>query len=532
VAEAPDHRLEKHHQDPESATWTRPAVGRARLLLALGVVLAALLVWTVGHLGSSRSLATLDALDYAQMGRQLARGEGPTSLQTFPYELGWLRAQGHATTPPWPNLRRFPLPPVASAVAMRVVGESDLAALLPGAVGFLACALALCLVGNRLAGPWAGALGALAFVLEPTQLRYAVSGMTETPAAALLALSALLLCAALEGARPRRAAGALGLVLGLAYLTRFNAAVAVPCACLLLFWLRRPRLASPLLVSAAVAAVLAPWFAWNLARWGQLQASLTSARNLLWGVVEGDLFDSFRQVDVWAELRASGGRGGGPGSDWVIDHWSHVLSFEWAWIGPVFLLAILAPGRGRLRAMWLYTLGGLALSAIAMSGGRVVPRYFHLFTPLCLCVAAAGAVLGVAAVPRPGRRVAVPVALALLVLAALPLARRAGERPPRGPANAEAYEAVAERVPRGGVVASDRSAAVAWFADRPSVRFRGALDVLEELDRDHARVAAVLLHGRAALEFAEALPSSPLAGTFAEPELVAPGAGLWVRVPE
>ena len=50
-----------------------------------------------------------DSYYYADLGRQLARAEGFSTLLTFPYIVSWMRDAGISPQPPWPNVARFPL---------------------------------------------------------------------------------------------------------------------------------------------------------------------------------------------------------------------------------------------------------------------------------------------------------------------------------------------------------------------------------------------------------------------------------------
>jgi hypothetical protein len=60
---------------------------------------------------------------------------------------------------------------------------------------------------------------------------------------------------------------------------------------------------------------------------------------------------------------------------------------------------------------------------------------------------------------------------------------------------------VAETVAEGTIVASDQSWLVAWYADRPSVRFGGRWQELKDLEAIGVAPGAILLSRRAARDF-------------------------------
>ena len=84
-----------------------------RSVHALLVALVAIAVLRVRAApDGARGFTFPDAYHYADIGRQIARGDGMTTLQTYPYVLAWLRETGLPTAPPWPNVTRFPLLPL------------------------------------------------------------------------------------------------------------------------------------------------------------------------------------------------------------------------------------------------------------------------------------------------------------------------------------------------------------------------------------------------------------------------------------
>jgi len=90
---------DRSSESPWYLGCAKPASGRLKFLLSALVVVFASLTWGLRYETSFSDLDESDANDYAQLGRQLYRGEGFSSLQTFPYILGWLAVHDKSTAP-------------------------------------------------------------------------------------------------------------------------------------------------------------------------------------------------------------------------------------------------------------------------------------------------------------------------------------------------------------------------------------------------------------------------------------------------
>ena len=127
-----------------------------------------------------------DAWDYSQEARQLARGEGFTSLYTYPSHLG-------ADQPPFPVRWRMPLFALTGAGLLKL-GVSLPAGFFGIAVAAHALLVALVfLLGTHLHSWRAGAIAAAAAVASPLLLDPYAAGLSQVPAAALAVAVWLLL---------------------------------------------------------------------------------------------------------------------------------------------------------------------------------------------------------------------------------------------------------------------------------------------------------------------------------------------------
>jgi 4-amino-4-deoxy-L-arabinose transferase-like glycosyltransferase len=210
--------------------------GRRLALVALG----ALAVRVVAAIATNDHLVQGDALTFHQVARHLADGDGFRRPFT-----------------PGPTAEHPPAWEVVLAGADRLGADGYLAHRLIGALLGTVTVVLVGLLGRAVAGVRAGLAAAVVAALYPMLWTADVSLMSETLYGALLA-------AALLAAVARRAV-LLGVLLGLAALTRGEALLLVPLLALPLFW-RAPRALAACV--AALALVLAPWTIRNLATFG------------------------------------------------------------------------------------------------------------------------------------------------------------------------------------------------------------------------------------------------------------------------
>ncbi len=230
-----------------------------RHLLWIAPLLAAGL-WWFQHREIPWALFTGDEYEYADLGRQLARGDGFTTGIIYPVEVDYGVERGH------PALLRPPLWPLSMAAAFALTGPQEWAVHWVLMVFFAAMVgTAAALAGAR-GGVLAGAIAGVAVATSPQISALAYFGGTETLFGLLsLAPFALLAC----GARPFW----IGLVCGLAYLTRYNGVVLLPVVGLVLFFAPgRVRALGELVAGFAVVAL--PWWIRNFAITGNPLFSL------------------------------------------------------------------------------------------------------------------------------------------------------------------------------------------------------------------------------------------------------------------
>lgn len=481
----------------------RSATGRRRWLLAATVALLAIGACALFYRARFHPFLHFspDAYDYAQMGRQVYRGEGFTSLQAFPYTLAFLAENGVETEPPWPNTTRFPLVSIAHAIAFSIVGPNSAGVVLSGGAFFVGAAILVFLLGNRLFGPGVGFVAAVVVLADARQQQLAVSGLLEPGAGFFLVLSTLLfaLCARSEGRR--LAPLGLGAVLGLAFLQRYDLLVLLPAA-ILATVVRRRQIEVPELVAIAAGflVVTGPWFARNLWLFGSLLGSTSVHRNLMFGVSKGDFYQATRSTDtltlLWENFPALIGKVE-KAARWTWRAWPTTFGRELRWLFPAFVLApFLCRGR-ETRLVWWYLTIGLVLRYLLLTIMHHESRFYASYVPAFSPFAVAA--LAALAAKLPGRlgevriRTGAAAVAVLVLLVSLPV--RLSSHMVVGGGVLPMYEELREAA-AGGLTSAQNSGKVAWYADVPVVRFGKTLRQLERLDAAYGPVNAVLLDRR------------------------------------
>ncbi len=443
---------------------------------------------------------TFEFCQYAEIGRNLAEeGRFDTRL-VEPMALAMLDRAG-VKGDRWPVVDRYPLPCLAVAALMKGFGPTETAAAWSNglAIGLLA---ATCYAAaRRWYGPgWAAAVAVL-FLANPSFYgEFILLGTPDVWFAAIFVAELVAWSSAdfSGGKRPRLAwAAGLGLLGGLAYLSRFNASIFLGVQGVSLLARRRWREASAFGLTAL--AVASPIFAYNWLRVGRPVDSLYSAWNLLdrIGAYRVEPWLYYRVPDLAGELalNASGVAGKFAANLLVV-----VPLGIWSlWrLEPLWPLALLAPwsaARGtpqRRFAGW--ALGLFALQLVTFSAlrlefeGRASPhngRYFFWFAGPAVLLGV-GTLARLSARLRAARPVAVAVVVAQLAVfgwawwGILPWHLRSSINLGTDPVRAMLAEVVRD----GRVIASNQPQVTAWFVGLRSISLPADPDEVARLNRD------------------------------------------------
>ncbi|MCL4439103.1 MAG: glycosyltransferase family 39 protein, partial [Firmicutes bacterium] len=203
---------------------------KKQALLPLVIIIIAGAVWYSYYSKAFTHLFLNDAMDYASIGRNFARGDGLVSSYITP--LGLVNKGGL----PHPDLWRAPLWPAVLGLFIRLFGATEQAIAIGSGSFFIAGAGMVFLLAKDLFNRQVALISALLYILSAQNLLNSISGMTETISAFMMVLTVYLIVAP----KLQNIWGDIlaGVVLGLFYLTRYNAILFLPFFALFL-WYRR-----------------------------------------------------------------------------------------------------------------------------------------------------------------------------------------------------------------------------------------------------------------------------------------------------
>ena len=409
-----------------------------------------------------------DALDYAAMGRNLARGEGFTTSAIYPLQLSDAMnlISPHEFNPrDIPNLHRPPLLPLGYSVAYRFFGESEL--IFP-AVSVFFYILLLSLVWNS-SGPGTHSRATVVAILAlfPPLVRQLPSGLAEIPAAVFCLAASIL---SIERKRSAFGSIALGLLSGAAFLTKSYLLLLLPAFAIYL-WIEgrgEGRLRAILLLVLGWTAVSTPWLIRNWIVTGSPFFTLQAFCEISKGIPGYEAFRAHRGLEpipifpfVWNHPKEIMVKAI---SSLFICARSDFGSNLLVWVCGIFVwwrlrnkpvdLAI-----RKLLALFLLLSGFLA---VALAPINLEPRYLlpTLFPIWVLSM------VGMARVVE-GSHFSKYL---ILLLVYFTVANFAGFLRTQHAADRRAdVPFLSARIPENGLVVTDADGFVAWFADRPSL---------------------------------------------------------------
>ncbi len=277
--------------------------------------LAALFVYLVYAGAHTRELADPNAMDYAQIARHLARGEGFTTSFIRPLSLAQVQNISHH-----PDLSYPPLHPLWMSLFFRLGGANHRMAAWSCGLAYLLSLPLVYLLAVRLFDRRVGLLALGLYGINYLSLQYAVSGLEVSLATLLATILLLALYAYLDAEIASPVLAALcGVALALVCLVKYVYLVLL-LPVLLVVLLRRgeKRYAETLLFLAMFAVVLAPWALRNARVTGNPVFTLRSAeiagntitykgqalyRTYVSPVPAGMLFLAKHPREAWMKLR-------------------------------------------------------------------------------------------------------------------------------------------------------------------------------------------------------------------------------------
>lgn len=418
-----------------------------------------------------------DAFDYAQIARELHAGNGFTTRQAiYLLHLEWLSDTG-GLHEAWPNLHRFPLPPVAIAAAFSLFGVGTTAVVAYG-IAFHALTSGLLFAwGRQVGGLPVACASSLLVTANAAMLETSPSGLAEPPEIFFftLALYGLWRFRSQPGNAGIAAAGA---ALGLAALARTNALFAAPVLLVCLVVRNPLRRRQVTLWLGGLALVLAPWLLRNVALTGDPFFSLHSYFLLPAGTEPGGWKWDLGEPWVTGFVSPLQFLLANPGA--VFAKWLRnlaTLAQQFPVLGNTFLLPVCAALAllpiSRLRDLHepaIVLFASFMLHSLLVSlTGTYLDKYHFQFLPGLMLLAAATLWR---LLDGTGRARGLAFALGIAAMAHIPAVLAAGDSIRRQTAHVdrEQLEFVRAHTQPDDIVLSDHSYAVTWETGRRSIR--------------------------------------------------------------
>ncbi len=213
-----------------------------------------------------------DCMDYSQMGRELARGNGFSTLQIFPSHLKYFKEKGLSFDKPVPNLYRFPLPVISNAIFYKITGNILNAGIIQSGFWMLMTIPIIFIIIYRLSGIFLGILGSIIFFLDNLSLSY--SGLGEPLTTFLLIAIFYFVFKNLQKYFLIQ-----GMLIGLLFLSRSVFIFILPL--LIIFYLtEKIGLKKMMILTVGFLIISGGWFIRNYSLTGSPMFSFTNLRNL------------------------------------------------------------------------------------------------------------------------------------------------------------------------------------------------------------------------------------------------------------
>jgi 4-amino-4-deoxy-L-arabinose transferase-like glycosyltransferase len=478
--------------------WLRSAL----LWVAVCVGIVFLFLIFMAH--NLQGLTDTDALDYAQIARNLAQGHGFSSDFLKPLTLTRVPFLDHH-----PDLIMSPLHPLLTSLFIRALGANDRAVALASALPFLLTLLVIFFLGARLFDRRVALLATAGFGVYLGTLSYSISGLEVCLLGLWVALLFLVLHR-LPGEQKWLPALAVlaGVLLGCIYLTKEIWVVLLPPVLVYLYYSvdRSVRWKILGLTLGAFVVVTLPWcvraahltgnpfFSW---RWYEAEmGTLTNSGNTLYRSYQMDVpspltFLLYHPGEIYDKL---------------LQGLIRLYGVPATLVGPValsfFLVAILVPlGDASFERLRYVLYATFVLLCLALCWIMPSPRLLYPLAPL-VAVIAAGLFLRVLTplvkryAPREQARALTWAVVLFLFLEALPLTVDLVRR--TRPQDAQQMAQVKQLCRQvadstSGVIVSDVPWLTAWYGGRTSLWLPRGWDDLVRLEANVGQIQYLLL---------------------------------------
>lgn len=473
---------------------------REHLIIAICLIISTLFTATVWYLYYSSYFTGLilnDAMDYAGIARNVARGQGFISQYITPLSLAH-----HGV--PQPDMWRAPLWPLALAGFQKIFGFIDEASALGSGFFFIAASPVIFLLARQWFGILVAAGSVIIYALSPKLLYYSISGMTESMAVFLMALCVLAVSS--KGFKNKQGDLFSGILLGLFYLSRYNALVFLPFFLLYRWFYRKDGLTPPLMVLAGFFLTTLPWFIRNTVIFGTPLFSLQKYEPVMFTPVYPDysLYIYTIKVNVLEFIKSH------PeamlekiSSNWT-DYTAMLSNPELngvsAAIVITFLVTLLLPLNKKTAGIRPLIVSCYITQLAALLVIHFIPRLFLIFSPFYI-IFALGAIYTVFVffIKKRGLKTIPSLVTAAAIFVLSYHNYTSAEPPKRFTPDRTFYSDILHELPshvsRDKVILSDIGHLVSWYGDRYACKIPYSPEMIPEIQK-RADVGAMLISDR------------------------------------
>ena len=469
-----------------AAVWVRRALA---FCLVLGLALFYLL-----H--EFRGLATSQAMDQAQIGRALLRGQGWKTNFARPLAVGQLQRHGkNVAAKIWSDTYNAPLPPLVDAIALLPVkshlkmtqrdtvyaGDKMIALL--SIMLFLMAVVVLYFIARRLFDRQLALLSCALVLICDTLWQYSLSGLPQMLMLLLFNLTIYAFVRAVEEKVAERSVrlwlGLVGAGFGLLALSHaLTIWIFLPALVFSVLHFR-PRLWTALLLLAPFVLLYGPWLWRNYLVCGNPAGiAFYSFFNQIGLSEAGQMRQSAIDIHVLSlgALRTKIGAN-------LTDQTGRIFQyFGWSVVALFFFAALLHPFRRTatstlrwfLLALWLGAAAGMASYGITEEQGVAVNQLHLLFVPIMTCFGLAFLLVQWNRLEIENRLARVAFLTLLFLLCGWPMVFNLFFARPQGsfrwpPYLPPAIAVINDWMKPDEIITTDMPWAVAWYADRRAV---------------------------------------------------------------
>jgi hypothetical protein len=463
-----------------------------------------------------RGLKDPEAMEYAQIGRQLADGAGFVTKCIRPVDVGYTARQNYSPTQ-FPDLRHAPLYPAALAAGFKMIKpsfavrpkaaffEPESKVVVPLGILFsLGTGLMVFLLGRRLFDGRVGFVSTGIFFLSDAVLSQSISG---TPIPMLTFLVAASCYAALVSSLRLSSAGSFlswlaplsiaALLCGLAFLTGYTAIVLVPALVVFVGGSREQGRWSAILIFLVVfTLVVSPWLVRNKSVSGEFLGLAPYAVLGNSSLYEADSFDQelkpvIHNVKAARALKAK-----------VVSNLGRLWEQDLRTVGTGFIICFFIVSffhrferETVARFRWCLALGIVLMLLLAALAGGDAGKLLGVFLPLMILYGVAFLLVVVERAEYFEAGWDIVLAVVLVLLTALPAVFKlmgppaARPYPPYFPPF-QAY--ICSLIEPSETLCTDIPWATAWYGNRVSILRPRTLDAFNELGKT-AKISGVYL---------------------------------------